>query len=136
MRRIQNLVDREVQSSLAKRILLHWLVLMFATALGILAWTRLIEAPTEPWESVLNISLGHLTPVVITFLVMLPMFIKDSLNLSNRFAGPIVRVKRVLADYADGKSIKPIELRHSDFWKSLAHEVNRVTNRAEKEAKQ
>jgi hypothetical protein len=135
MRRIQNLVDREVQSSLAKRIVLHWFVLMFATALGILAWTRLIEAPTEPWESVLNISLGHLTPVVITFLVMLPMFIKDSLSLSNRFAGPIVRVKRALADFADGKSIEPVEFRHGDFWKSLAHEVNRVTNRAEKEAK-
>ena len=135
MRRIQNLVDREVQNSLAKRILLHWFALMFATALGILAWTRLIEAPTEPWESVLNISLGHLTPVVITFLVMLPMFIKDSLSLSNRFAGPIVRVKRALADFADGKSIEPVEFRHGDFWKSLAHEVNRVTNRAEKEAK-
>jgi hypothetical protein len=135
MRRIQNLVDREVQSSLAKRILLHWFAFMFATALGILAWTRLIEAPTEPWESVLNISLGHLTPVVITFLVMLPMFIKDSLSLSNRFAGPIVRVKRALSDFADGKSIEPVEFRHGDFWKSLAHEVNRVTNRAEKEAK-
>lgn len=135
MRRIQNLVDREVQSSLAKRIVLHWFVLMFATALGIFAWTRLIEAPTEPWESVLNISLGHLTPVVITFLVMLPMFIKDSLSLSNRFAGPIVRVKRALADFADGKSIEPVEFRNGDFWKSLAHEVNRVTNRAEKEAK-
>jgi hypothetical protein len=135
MRRIQNLVDREVQSSLAKRILLHWFALMFATALAILAWTRLIEAPTEPWESVLNISLGHLIPVVISFLVMLPMFIKDSLSLSNRFAGPIVRVKRALADFADGKSIEPVEFRHGDFWKSLAHEVNRVTSRSEKEAK-
>jgi hypothetical protein len=135
MRRIQNLVDREVQNSLAKRILLQWFALMFATALAILAWTRLIEAPTEPWESVLNISLGHLTPVVITFLVMLPMFIKDSLSLSNRFAGPIVRVKRALADFADGKPIEPVEFRHGDFWKSLAHEVNRVTSRSEKEAK-
>jgi hypothetical protein len=135
MRRIQNLVDREVQRSLATRIVLHWFLLMFATALGIFMWTRLIEAPTESWESVFSISLGHLTPVAITFLVMLPMFIKDSISLSNRFAGPIIRVRRALADFADGKSIEPIEFRHGDFWKSLAHDVNRVTLRAEKEAK-
>jgi hypothetical protein len=97
-------------------------------------WTRLVEAPTESWEAVLRISLGHLTPVAIIAIVVLPMFIKDSINLSNRFAGPIVRVRRALADFADGKSPAPVEFRHGDFWKSLAHDVNRVLLKSDKSA--
>lgn len=135
MRRIQNLVDREVQSSLAKRLLLHWLLFLIATSLSVLMWVRLIEAPTESWQTVINMSIGRLIPLAVAAVVLLPMFIKDSISLSNRFAGPVVRVRRALADFADGKSIEPVELRQGDFWKSLAHEVNRVTRKVENETK-
>lgn len=135
MRRMQNLVDREVQSSLAKRLLLHWLLFLIATSLSVLMWVRLIEAPTDSWQTVINMSIGRLIPLAVTAVVLLPMFIKDSITLSNRFAGPVVRVRRALADFADGKSIEPVELRQGDFWKSLAHEVNRVTRKVENETK-
>jgi hypothetical protein len=135
MRRMQNLVDREVQWSLAKRLLLHWLLFLIATSLSVLMWARLIEAPTESWQTVINMSIGRLIPFAVAAVVLLPMFIKDSITLSNRFAGPVVRVRRALADFADGKSIEPVELRQGDFWKSLAHEVNRVTRKVENEAK-
>lgn len=135
MRRMQNLVDREVQTSLARRLLLHWLLFLIATSLSVLMWVRLIEAPTDSWQTVINMSIGRLIPLAVTAVVLLPMFIKDSITLSNRFAGPVVRVRRALADFADGKSIEPVELRQGDFWKSLAHEVNRVTRKVENETK-
>lgn len=129
MRRIQKLVDHEVQSSLARRLVLHWVLFMLAIMVGALMWVRLIEAPTATWAEVLRIGFWHLTPVVVISIAIVPMFIKDAIGLSNRFAGPIIRVRRALADYADGKSTEPVEFRHGDFWKSLAHEVNRAISK-------
>jgi hypothetical protein len=126
LRRIQFYIDREVQSSLTWRIIWHWFSFLCACLVGIVLWTRLVEAPTEGWEVILKRSFIQFVPFGIIAFSLLPFFLRDTIRLSNRFVGPIMRVRRALTDLADGKSPKPIEFRQGDFWKSLQHELNRV----------
>ncbi len=48
-RRLQKFVDREVQSSLTRRLCTHWFMFVFANVLVLLFWTRLLDTPTETW---------------------------------------------------------------------------------------
>lgn len=126
LRRVQKFVDHEVQASLAWRVFTHWGMFMVACAIGTIIWTRLIEAPTEDWSYVLKHWGFHFTPFCIIALALLPFFLRDTIKLSNRFAGPIVRVRRTLADLADGKKPEPVNFRKGDFWQALQSDLNRV----------
>ena len=126
IRRVKNLVDHEVQTSLAWRVFTHWGMFMVACAVGTLIWTRLIEAPTEEWGFVLKHWGFHFTPFCIIALASLPFFLLDTIRLSNRFAGPIVRVRRTLAELAEGKMPEKVTFRKGDFWQALQTDLNRV----------
>ncbi len=125
-RRSQKYVDREVQTSLLRRLSLHWFLFMFANGLAILMWTRFLETPSESWEVSLRLALQRALPFALISFAMVPVFVWDAMKLSNRFAGPIVRVRRALAEIASGASPSPIEFRDGDFWKSLAQDLNRA----------
>ena len=46
--------------------------------------------------------------------------------MSNRFVGPMYRLRNTLRQLADGESVHPIKLREKDFWIDVADDVNRV----------
>jgi hypothetical protein len=126
MRRSQKYVDREVQTSLLRRICIHWVLFMIANICAMTLWTRFLETPFEPWSETLRVTWNRVLPFTLISLALLPVFVWDALKLSNRFAGPIVRVRKVLTQIANGQTPKPIEFRQGDFWKSLAHDLNRA----------
>jgi len=125
-RRLQKYVDREVQTSLLWRICVHWGLFLIVNLIAILLWTRLLETPTDPWQETFKLTWQRVVPFVLISIVLFPVFIWDAIKLSNRFAGPIIRVRRVLGQIANGQTPKPIEFRSGDFWKSLAQDVNRA----------
>jgi len=49
--------------------------------------------------------------------------------MSNRFVGPLQRIRRALRDLAAGKDIPFIAFRKGDFWCDLADDVNRLNDR-------
>lgn len=126
LRRVRKFVDYEVQSSLAWRVCIHWAMFLLCCALGTLIWTRLVEAPTESWSHVIRHWISHFVPFAIIAIALLPLFLRDTIKLSNRFAGPIVRVRRALSELADGKNPKPVTFRKGDFWQALQVDLNRV----------
>jgi len=99
---------------------------MVANLVAMTLWTRLIDTPTEPWEATFVMTGQRIVPFLLVSFSLAPVFIWDAIKLSNRFAGPIVRVRRALAQIADGQTPKAIEFRNGDFWKSLAHDLNRA----------
>ena len=125
-RRSQKYVDREVQTSLLRRLSLHWFLFLFANGLALLMWTRFLETPSESWDVTLRLTLQRALPFALISFAIVPVFVWDALKLSNRFAGPIVRVRRALDQIASGASPRPIEFREGDFWKSLAKDLNRA----------
>ena len=129
-RRLQKYVDREVQSSLLRRLSVHWLLFMIANVIAITLWTKLVDTPMDSWSDTFTLSWQRLVPFILVSFALTPVFVWDAVKLSNRFAGPIVRVRHALAQIADGHSPKPIEFRNGDFWKSLASDLNRAFAKA------
>ena len=95
--RLQKYVDREVQSSLMRRLCTHWFMFIFANMLAIAFLTRFLDAPTEPWADTFALIWQRVVPFVIVSTALAPVFILDALKFSNRFTGPIVCVRRELA---------------------------------------
>ncbi len=99
---------------------------MVANVVAIALWTKLMDTPTEPWSETFALTWQRVVPFLLVSFALAPVFILDAMKLSNRFAGPIVRVRRTLAQIADGHAPTAIEFRQGDFWKSLAIDLNRA----------
>jgi hypothetical protein len=83
--------------------------------------------PRDAWANLLY----RYAPTVLVVLVLAPIFIRDFCKLSNRFVGPMVRLRRAMRDLAEGREVSPIHFRTRDFWKDLAADFNRVVERVQ-----
>jgi hypothetical protein len=68
-------------------------------------------------------------PALVASLVLLPVVLMDVLRVSNRFVGPIMRLRTALSTLASGQPGKPLNFRDDDFWRELATDFNRVAAR-------
>lgn len=55
-----------------------------------------------------------------------PLVVYDLLRVSNRFAGPILRLRRGMNALAEGQDAGPIRFRRDDHWHDLAAVFNRI----------
>jgi hypothetical protein len=130
------LVDREVQGSLVFRTALYWLFCLFSVSLMLICW----ETYTGPRRSFFELSaelVQRYGPALLASLVLLPIAMMDVVRFSNRFVGPVVRMRNALRVLAKGESIPPLQFRDNDFWREMAVDVNQVAGRlfrAEKNA--
>jgi hypothetical protein len=130
-KRKQLFVDAKVQGALLVRAVWYWVVCVLAAALILLNW-RMITGPVRPFFSRFDELWFHFGPVFLASLLLLPIIAFDSVRLSNRFVGPILRIRRTLRALARGEQVKPIKLRDNDFWHELADEVNAVAERLQR----
>lgn len=126
LRRKRNLVDFEVQTSLLRRMVLQWVLFLIVNAIALYGWTFLLSGADEPVGGHMKQFVQLYLPVLLVSLALLPVFLLDAAKLSNRFVGPILRVRRALAEAASGASVKPLHFRENDFWRSLADDLNSV----------
>ena len=54
-------------------------------------------------------------PIIVSFLVVLPMLGYDVVNFTHRLVGPLFRFRKVMQQMAAGKPVRPIELRRGDL---------------------
>jgi hypothetical protein len=126
--RKKKFVDPEVQGTLTRRVLLHWLA--FAGVSAVLTFgMHWMSDPFAPLNEVVAGAWWTYSPVFLVLLCMLPLFIVDTIKLSSRFAGPLVRFRRAVSDLADGQPPESIEFRNSDFWREMATDLSRVAKR-------
>ena len=71
-------------------------------------------------------------PAFIASILLLPLVIVDVLRMSNRFVGPLQRIRRSLRDMAAGRDVPYIAFRKGDFWCELADDVNRLNDRVKR----
>jgi signal transduction histidine kinase len=69
--------------------------------------------------------------VVLASVVLVPVIMFDVLVTSNRFAGPLYRVRRAMRELAAGERVGAIQFREKDFLQDLADEFNAVAQRVE-----
>jgi len=99
---------------------------MIANVIAIMLWTKFIETPTDPWALTLTMTWQRVVPFLLVSFALAPVFIWDAMKLSNRFVGPIVRVRKALSEISAGNAPRAIVFRRGDFWKSLAVDFNRA----------
>jgi len=46
--------------------------------------------------------------------------------MSNKFVGPVMRLRNGLRDLAEGRPAQPLNFRDDDFWREMATDFNRA----------
>jgi hypothetical protein len=133
--RKQLFVDPKVQGALLLRTVGYWFFCLLTMALTLLLW-RLFTGPARLFYFHFDDMLFWYGPAAVASLLVLPLVIVDCVRLSNRFAGPLYRLRRELRRLAAGETVRPIHFREGDFWLEFADEFNAVAKRMDELTKQ
>ena len=121
-------VDREFQGAIAKRIALHWGLLICLYAIG-MAMLHLTGHFGKPFEEQFQSYLNNYGGTLLFLASLTPVFVYDSIKLTNRLAGPLHRLRRGLKALARGQEGEQVTFRPNDFWRDMAEDYNRVRDR-------
>ncbi len=125
-KRSRILVDPKVQWSIAGRILCHW-VMFLVCLVSISAMVRIMAAAgDQPFADAWRAAAVAQVPILCVMFLLLPVFLRDTLKMSNRFAGPMYRLRTALRALSEKQSISPIKFRTGDFWLEAASDFNTV----------
>jgi hypothetical protein len=119
-------VDPKVQGALILRVVLYWCVCLISMALMMLCW-QLLTSTAEMMSLQFN-DMWRLfyKPALIASCLLLPMVIMDIIRFSNRFVGPLLRLRRSMRQLARGEQVEPLVFRDTDFWHDTAKEFNAI----------
>ena len=124
------LVDNSVQGALALRTVFYWLACTTVT-IGIATLLKLASGRAGMETPYLDLA-NFCRPIAIASLLLLPVIAYDMVQMSNRFVGPIVRLRRSMIRLAQGEPVEPIIFRENDFWRDMAGEFNVIAAELQK----
>lgn len=130
--RKQLFVDPKVQGALVYRVILYWVFCLFAIGLMLLCW-RILTGPARLFYTHFDDMWFFHGSALVASLLLLPLVVIDIIRLSNRFTGPLLRLRRSMRALASGEHVEPLYFREGDFWKDFADEFNRVVARVQDE---
>lgn len=122
-KRTKIFVDSSVQGSLAGRVSIHW-ICFFAIMIALQFLTTWMVNPMLTRGELFTTVVQNNGLFLIAIVLLLPSFIYDTVRLSNRFAGPMVRLKNAFEEVADTGELKEIQFRKGDFWMDIAKNYN------------
>lgn len=123
-------VDQKLQGSLIVRVVLYWVVCLISITLMLLCW-QVLSGPPRPFRIHLNKIWFQYGPALVASTLLLPLVIIDIVRFSNRFVGPLLRLRKSMRQLAQGEQVEPIEFRDTDFWQEFADEFNAVAGRVQ-----
>jgi hypothetical protein len=126
-------VDPKVQGALVTRVVLYWIVCIMTVFLMLLCW-RIVTGPARMFYMQLDDMWFFYGPALVASVLLLPLVIVDVIRLSNRFVGPVLRLRRAIRELARGEHVEPIEFRDADFWREFAEEFNALLARVQRES--
>jgi len=116
-------VDRRLQGDIVKRILLHWLSFVVVGTL-LAATLRWFTHPTIPFSQQMGAMFASFGPFLVALVALLPVFVLDTIKLTNRFAGPYVRFRKHIRALVANETRSPIKFRDGDFWRETEEDLN------------
>lgn len=125
VKRRQLFVDPKVQGALLARMIAYWAFYLFAIAVLMLGWRILTQTPAPFVTHIRNLWFDCI-PMFAASCLLLPFLATDIVRLSNRFCGPLVRVRDGLRGLARNEPVSPVQFRKDDFWQDLGDEFNAV----------
>ena len=135
-KRRQYFVDPKVQGAIVARCLMYWATCLLTTFVMLFFWSLLTGPARLSWMTVDQLWFTY-GPAFIASILLLPLIVWDLLKMTNRFAGPVLRLKRELKKLAAGEHVNPLFFRQDDYWRDMADDFNRLVVRLkELEAKE
>jgi hypothetical protein len=125
-KRRQLFVDPKVQGVLILRVFGYWSVTMITITCMVLSW-QMVTSPPRPFVEHFVALWGQYGPAFLASVLLLPMIAIDCVRVSNRFAGPLYRLRRCMRDLTAGLPVPPVHFRDGDFWCDVADEFNAVS---------
>ena len=127
-RRRRLFVDFKLQGVLLAHTAIYWCYCLLSVTLIARCWVVFAHRPGSSAE-LFSTLWGYFGPALFGSILLLPLVLMDCLRLSNRFAGPMVRLRVAMHRLANGEPVKPVKLRDGDFWCEFAEDFNRVLAR-------
>jgi hypothetical protein len=125
IRRRRLLVDAKLQGALLSHVALYWLYCLLSVTMVALVWIVFVKRPPtsadlfqQLWE--------NFGPALLGSILLLPLVLLDCLRVSNRLAGPMLRLRREMKALANGEVACPVQLRDGDFWLDFAQDWNQL----------
>jgi len=115
--------DREVQGALMLRIMLYWFFCLLSISLMLICWNAYV-GPSRRFIDLFSDLYYRYGPALSASLILLPVVMMDVLRMSNRFVGPVLRLRKGLRDVAEGRPAQPLNFRDDDFWRDMATDFN------------
>lgn len=131
-KRKQLFVDPKVQGALILKTILYWIVGVVTITLMLLCW-RITTGAARMFYWHFDDMWFHFGPALVASFLLLPLVIYDVVQLSNRFCGPLFRVRRAIRALARGEHVDPISFRDGDFWPEVAQEFNTLLARVQRD---
>lgn len=133
IKRKRLLIDPKVQGALAVRVVSYWCLCLLTLTIGILIYRIVIGGPARVFYTHFDDMWFHFGPAVVGSFLLLPLVVFDILRTSNRFVGPLYRLRADMRKLARGEKVTPIRFRDGDFWHDIAEEFNAMVARFELE---
>lgn len=121
-------VDAKVQGSLVRQLAMHWALACFLIFLYLFTLQTFAHGFTLSFQENLSMLWRQYGMLLLVILVISPVFIYDSIKLSNRFVGPMIKFRRALGKLAKGEDTGDITFRENDFWKELTEDFNVIAD--------
>jgi hypothetical protein len=126
-------VDPKVQGALIARLVAYWIVCLISMTLTLLCW-RMLTGPDQPLRVHFREMWFCYGPALVVSLLLLPLVIVDVVRFSNRFVGPLLRLRRSMRELARNECNHPLSFRDADFWQEIAEEFNALRDHVQQPA--
>ncbi len=127
-KRRQHFIDSHVQGALLRRIMIHWLTFFVVACSSVVILKTLLGDPSEPIMDRLVAESGQFVFMAIILISLFPAFMLDTIRFSNRFVGPVARLKRVMRELTTQDEVEVVKFRDSDFWADVANDFNKAAD--------
>jgi methyl-accepting chemotaxis protein len=127
------IIDKPLQYRIISLVVGSGAVICLISIFGLYLLSRRIVtalSEIEPSSEATIQVLTHFNALTVAFIILSMVAIAwayvSALVLSNRIAGPIYNISKVLDGYAQGDKVRRITLRRNDFFQPLAEKINRA----------
>ena len=124
-------VDPKVQGALLIRAVMYWGFSLMAVTIMLLCW-RIFTGPARAFWTHFDDMWFQFGSAFVASLLLLPLVIMDAVRISNRFCGPVVRLRSGLRSMGRGEEVGPLHFRETDCWSEMADDFNAVRARIDR----
>ena len=127
-RRFRLLADWKLQGNFCLRICVYWLICQLALVATIIGFLTL-AGQSDVGDVVDGSPWRFIVPAIVASCMFLPIVLLDIMRFSNRFAGPLLRLRKSLQMLADGEDVSELHFRPNDYLKDLSSHFNAINSR-------